>query len=722
MKQLQLPVPISDSAEGTAANIPDDFLLDAKSDRMNSFLERCSEDLRQFHSSKQKGSAAGVKSDATLPALPAGYSLTLVPRGSGDGKQGDLYVLGHPSGKRFRSAKSFIPHLLYLAGGMTELFTVHSTAVLLVAEVGNRRKSGQDLSALNESSESAVSKTRQRSRTSEIAMSKGTSAPNASSEKATRSKSKDANNAKEQNNTAPHDISDKKIPMARKSVRASISKADEIHKHEAPVSKAPSKAEASEVEKNDAQRSSRGSRKSGGIPAAFEIDLPTATAAAAAEQDKRGRNGKRASETRVESEAPKKKRAASVKISPEEASVAEKHSTGSPVAATVEPALTVHAVTEIIQDALKNEKQAWASEVASNILEGSLLSSKVKEMIEGQLDDRIEKMVKMHVESIIKDCIKKELELQLVSMKTEMKDAIREIAENEALQRTDVPNAEAEFVADVEMSAAEPVPSVPENDDSVPETPAEEIPEGGEPQQEEAENTETQLDQGTNKQDGEEEQNDKSEEKTSTDAVQNEGESTPEAAGVTSMEISPQQIQKPALARGTSFKHEDYFFKPTLHAYDLCWIRVFAITSEPYFGGNKLGRPIYWPCVVGRVLKEYSRLSSTTNAEQSPIDGDVIRAFRGNALWVNERDDASVRITCEDDGQYVKVKPSDAARTVALYEIELLGLVDACDILVEGQMLEAYQQLKVMDPFPKDYSFVIPSVRESLIVKYMRGL
>ncbi|KAJ3264093.1 hypothetical protein HDU77_009391 [Chytriomyces hyalinus] len=491
MKQLQLPVPISDSADGTAANIPDDFLLDAKSDRMNSFLERCSEDLRQFHNSKQKGSAASIKSDATLPALPAGYSLIFVPR-AGD------------------------------------------------AEVVNRRKGGQDASALNESSESAVSKTRQRSRTSEIAMSKGTSAPNASSEKATRSKSKDVNNSKERNNAAPHDISDKKIPMAKKSVRASISKADEIHKHEAPVSKTPSKAEASEVEKNDARRSSRGSRKSGGIPAAFEIDLPTATAAPAAEQDKRGRNGKRASETKVDSEAPKKKRAASVKISPEEASVAEKHSTGSPAAANVEPALTVHAVTEIIQDALKDEKQAWANEVASTILEGSLLSSNVKEMIEGQLDDRIEKMVKMHVASIIKDSIKKELELQLVSMKTEMKDAIREIAENEALQRTVVPNAEPEFVADVEMSAAEPVPSVPENDDSVPETPAEEIPEAGEPQQEEAENTETQLDQGTNKQnkqDEEEEQNDKSEEKTSTDAVQNEGESTPEAGGVTSMDM-----------------------------------------------------------------------------------------------------------------------------------------------------------------------------------------
>ncbi|KAJ3242511.1 hypothetical protein HDU78_001383 [Chytriomyces hyalinus] len=185
---------------------------------------------------------------------------------------------------------------------------------------------------------------------------------------------------------------------------------------------------------------------------------------------------------------------------------------------------------------------------------------------------------------------------------------------------------------------------------------------------------------------------------------------------------SPQQIQKPPLARGTSFKREDYFFKPTLHAYDLCWIRVFAITSEPYFGGNKLGRPIYWPCVVGRVLKEYSRLSSTTNAEQSPIDGDVIRAFRGNALWVNERDDASVNIDCEDAGLYVKVKPSVAAQAVALYEIELLGLVDARDILVEGQMLEPYQQLKVMGPFPKTYSFVIPSAPECLIVKYMRGL
>ncbi|KAJ3242517.1 hypothetical protein HDU78_001389 [Chytriomyces hyalinus] len=469
MKQLQLPVPISDSADGTAANIPDEFFLDAKSDRMNSFLERCSEDLRQFHNSKQKGSAASIKSDATLPALPAGYSLIFVPRGSGDGKQGDVYVLGHPSGKNSDEQGNLRTKRFFRNGDTLKK---------------QRRKQFQ-----------------------------------------------------ERNNTAPHDISDKKIPMARKSVRASISKADEIHKHEAPVSKSPSKAESSEVEKNDARRSSRGSRKSGGIPAAFEIDLPTATAAPAAEQDKRGRNGKRASETKVESEAPKKKRAASVKISPEDAIVAEKHSTGSPVAATVEPALTVHAVTGIIQDALKDEKQAWASEVASNILEGTLLSSKVKEMIEGQLDDRIEKMVKMHVESIIKDSIEKELEHQLVSMKTEMKDAIREIAENEALQRTDVPNAEAEFVADVEMSAAEPVPSVPENDDSVPETPAEEISEGEEPQQEEAENTETQLDQGTNKQDKEEEQNDESEEKTSTDAVQNQGESTPEAGGVTSMEM-----------------------------------------------------------------------------------------------------------------------------------------------------------------------------------------
>ncbi|KAI8827542.1 hypothetical protein BJ741DRAFT_654189 [Chytriomyces cf. hyalinus JEL632] len=323
--------------------------------------------------------------------------------------------------------------------------------------------------------------------------------------------------------------------MARKSVRASISKADEIRKNEAPVSKSPSKAEASEAEKNDARRSSRGSRKSGGIPAAFEIDFPAATAAAAAEQDKRGRNGKRASETKVESEAPKKKRAASVKISPEEAVIAEKHSTVSPVAATAEPALTVHAVTELVQDALKDEKEAWASEV-SDILEGSLLSSKVKEMIEGQLDNRIEKIVKMHVESIIKDSIKKELELQLVSMKTEMKDAIREIAETEASKRTDVPNAEAEFLADVDMSAAEPLQSVPENDDSVPETPAEEIPELEETvQQEEAENNETELDQGGSNQVAEDEQNEETVEKTSTDGAQNEGESTPEAAGVTEM-------------------------------------------------------------------------------------------------------------------------------------------------------------------------------------------
>ncbi|KAI8827543.1 hypothetical protein BJ741DRAFT_629598 [Chytriomyces cf. hyalinus JEL632] len=185
---------------------------------------------------------------------------------------------------------------------------------------------------------------------------------------------------------------------------------------------------------------------------------------------------------------------------------------------------------------------------------------------------------------------------------------------------------------------------------------------------------------------------------------------------------SPQQIQKPLPARGTSFKRENYFFKPTLHAYDLCWIRVFAITNKPYFGGNKLGQPIHWPCIVRRVLKEYSRLSSTPNAVQSPTDDGIIRAFRGNTLWVNERDDASVRITGEDAGRYMKVKPSVPAQVVALYEIELLGLDDACGILVEGRMLEAYLQLKVMGPFPQNYSFVIPSVRECLIVKYIRGL
>ncbi|KAJ3230290.1 hypothetical protein HDU81_004626 [Chytriomyces hyalinus] len=185
---------------------------------------------------------------------------------------------------------------------------------------------------------------------------------------------------------------------------------------------------------------------------------------------------------------------------------------------------------------------------------------------------------------------------------------------------------------------------------------------------------------------------------------------------------SPQHIQKPSLARGTSFKQEDYFFKPTLHAYDLCWIRVFAMTCKPYFGGNKLGRPIYWPCIVRQVLKEYSRLSSTPNSVPSPADEGIIRAFHGNTLWVNEREDASVRITGEDAGRYLKVKPGVAAQAAVLYEIELLGLVDACDIIVEGHMLEAYQQLKVMESLPKHYSFVIPSVRECLIVKYMRGL
>ncbi|KAI8833577.1 hypothetical protein BJ741DRAFT_710107 [Chytriomyces cf. hyalinus JEL632] len=132
-----------------------------------------------------------------------------------------------------------------------------------------------------------------------------------------------------------------------------------------------------------------------------------------------------------------------------------------------------------------------------------------------------------------------------------------------------------------------------------------------------------------------------------------------------------QHIQKPSLARETSFKREDYFFEPTLHVFDLCWSRVSAITSKPYFGGNKLGRPIHWPCIVRRVLKEYSRLSSTLTAEQSPVDDIVFRVLRGNTLWVNERDDASV-------------------------QIELLSLDDACDILVEGQMLEAYQQLKAL--------------------------
>ncbi|KAJ3230291.1 hypothetical protein HDU81_004627 [Chytriomyces hyalinus] len=534
MKQLQLPVPISDSPAGSAADIPDNFLVDPKSDRMTNFLERCSEDLRQFHNSKQKGSAGDVKSDATLPALPDGYCLILVPRG--DGRQSDLYVLGHPSGKRFRSAKSFVPHLLYLAGGQTGTCACEYCAGGK-AEVCNRRKSGQDASALNEANEPAVSKTRQRTRTSETALSKGVS--NGSSEKATRSKSKDANSAKERNHTAPQNTSEKKVPMARKSVRSSISKADEIHKNEAAVSKSPSKEESPELEKSDARRSSRGSRKSGGIPASFEVDGPEATAAAAAEQDTRGRNGKRASETKVESEAPKKKRAASVKISPDQNAVAEKESTGSPVGATADPPLTVHAVTEIVQGALKVEKQAWASEVASEILEGSLLSRKVKEMIEGQLDDRIEKVVKMHVESIIKDSIKKELELQLASMKTEMKDSVREIAETEAVKRTDVPTESTEFIADVEMSAAEPVQTIPETNESVPETPAEEIPEGEEPQPEKAENNETPLDQGANKQDEEEEKNDETAEKTPSDPVQeqNESELAPEAGGVASMEM-----------------------------------------------------------------------------------------------------------------------------------------------------------------------------------------
>ncbi|KAJ3246705.1 hypothetical protein HDU78_006455 [Chytriomyces hyalinus] len=52
---------------------------------------------------------------AKLPHLPQGYFILRVPRKQGN--NADNYLFGHPSGRRFRSAIEFMPHLGFLASG-----------------------------------------------------------------------------------------------------------------------------------------------------------------------------------------------------------------------------------------------------------------------------------------------------------------------------------------------------------------------------------------------------------------------------------------------------------------------------------------------------------------------------------------------------------------------------------------------------------------------------
>ncbi|KAJ3327321.1 hypothetical protein HDU76_012003 [Blyttiomyces sp. JEL0837] len=50
-----------------------------------------------------------------IEEFPSGYKLFFHMRGSGD--RFDLYLYGHPSGRRFRSPNEFMPHLKWLSGG-----------------------------------------------------------------------------------------------------------------------------------------------------------------------------------------------------------------------------------------------------------------------------------------------------------------------------------------------------------------------------------------------------------------------------------------------------------------------------------------------------------------------------------------------------------------------------------------------------------------------------
>ncbi|KAJ3403868.1 hypothetical protein HDU80_003556 [Chytriomyces hyalinus] len=103
-----VPVPVSDSLLSECPSEEHGQPLSSSHLSYMHFMEKCSVYLvGKYHKHLHPA--------AKLPHLPQGYFILRVPRKQGN--NADNYLFGHPSGRRFRSAIEFLPHLGFLASG-----------------------------------------------------------------------------------------------------------------------------------------------------------------------------------------------------------------------------------------------------------------------------------------------------------------------------------------------------------------------------------------------------------------------------------------------------------------------------------------------------------------------------------------------------------------------------------------------------------------------------
>ncbi|KAI8616203.1 hypothetical protein BC830DRAFT_1118887 [Chytriomyces sp. MP71] len=109
MAETVLPVPESDAV---TYELPPKSIHMA--DKLDAYLTKLSSELLAWH--RINNPSRAFADSARLPALPKGYELHGFPRQDVGSKHIDFYLFGHPTGRKFRSMREFLPHLLYLAG------------------------------------------------------------------------------------------------------------------------------------------------------------------------------------------------------------------------------------------------------------------------------------------------------------------------------------------------------------------------------------------------------------------------------------------------------------------------------------------------------------------------------------------------------------------------------------------------------------------------------
>ncbi|KAI8836020.1 hypothetical protein BJ741DRAFT_606558 [Chytriomyces cf. hyalinus JEL632] len=107
-RQIVVPVPVSDSLLSECPSEEHGQALSSCHTSHMRFLAKCSSYLLDKHHNH-------LHPAAKLPHLPQGYFILRVPRKHSN--SADTYLFGHPSGRRFRSAIEFMPHLGFLASG-----------------------------------------------------------------------------------------------------------------------------------------------------------------------------------------------------------------------------------------------------------------------------------------------------------------------------------------------------------------------------------------------------------------------------------------------------------------------------------------------------------------------------------------------------------------------------------------------------------------------------